>query len=473
MAVNPFLPQWEHVPDGEPRVFGERVYVYGSHDRSHGREFCMDDYVCWSAPLKDLGQWDYEGVIYRKDQDPENPDGRRYLYAPDVVQGPDGRYYLYYALDTVGKIAVAVCDTPAGKYEFYGMVKTCDNKPQKYFMFDPGVLVDNARVFLYYGFCPGDIDPEIPMLSNDEGSLVCELEPDMLTMKEDPKILIPSVKRAAGTSFDGHAFFEASSIRKVGSKYYFIYSSILSHELCYAVSDRPDGGFVYGGTIISNGDIGLNGRPADRRVAYTGNNHGSIVEIEGQWYVFYHRHTQGIRCCRQACAEKIEILPDGSIPQAEITSCGFNQGPLKAEGSYESAICCNLISGNGAFHIEGNDDFRGEIPYVTEEEGKSWIANITEGTQVGYKYFAFSGQEQTMKLRIRGTASGTIRMLLDGGIDDYFTGHRGIRVSEVQIFPSKEWTWAAGMICSTEGVHAVYLSFDGTGSLDMAEICLE
>ena len=24
--------------------------------------FCMGDYVCWSAPVDDLGNWRYEGV---------------------------------------------------------------------------------------------------------------------------------------------------------------------------------------------------------------------------------------------------------------------------------------------------------------------------------------------------------------------------------------------------------------------------
>ena len=37
-AVNPYLPGYEYVPDGEPRVFGDRVYIFGSHgDRAAGR----------------------------------------------------------------------------------------------------------------------------------------------------------------------------------------------------------------------------------------------------------------------------------------------------------------------------------------------------------------------------------------------------------------------------------------------------
>ena len=125
-ALNPYLPSWEYIPDAEPHVFGDRVYVYGSHDRFGGPLFCMNDYVCWSAPVSDLSDWRCEGVIYRKSQDPMNKSGRRCMYAPDVTRGPDGPYYLYYAFDFLGVMSVAVCDTPAGQYRFHGHVKFPD-----------------------------------------------------------------------------------------------------------------------------------------------------------------------------------------------------------------------------------------------------------------------------------------------------------------------------------------------------------
>ena len=89
---NPFLPSYEYIPDGEPHVFGDRVYLFGSHDRFGGDSFCMNDYVCWSAPTNDLKSWRFEGVIYRRTQDPLNADGSHALFAPDVFRGPDGRY---------------------------------------------------------------------------------------------------------------------------------------------------------------------------------------------------------------------------------------------------------------------------------------------------------------------------------------------------------------------------------------------
>ena len=127
-AFNPYLPSWEYIPDGEPYVFGGRVYIYGSHDMYNGHVFCLGDYVCWSAPVDNLGDWHYEGVIYRKTQDPLNSDGRMCLYAPDVTIGPDGRYYLYYVLDKVSVISVAVADRPQGPYAFYGYVRDKDGR---------------------------------------------------------------------------------------------------------------------------------------------------------------------------------------------------------------------------------------------------------------------------------------------------------------------------------------------------------
>lgn len=309
---NPYLPSWEYIPDGEPRVFDGRVYVFGSHDRFNGYAFCLNDYVCWSAPEDDLTQWRYEGVIYRRGQDPKNPEGEHIFQAPDVVRGPDGRYYLYYVLGGFSVVSVAVCDEPAGEYEFYGYVHHSDgtllgeragDSPQ----FDPGVLVEGESIYLYTGFCaPGD--------KKAEGAEVTVLEPDMLTVKGTSHIVAPGVNTAKGTSFEGHEFFEASSIRKVNENYYFIYSSVLYHELCYAVSDSPLGGFEWKGVLVSNNDIGISSwKPAEKPMFYGGNNHGSIAELNGKWYIFYHRQTNGTSYSRQGCAELLHMNSDGSL----------------------------------------------------------------------------------------------------------------------------------------------------------------
>ena len=142
-----------------------------------------------------------------------------------------------------------------------------------------------------------------------------------------------------------------------------IYSSIHGHELCYAISDKPDGGFVYGGTIISNGDIFLNGRTEEKSLNYFGNNHGSIQKIRQQWYCFYHRQTNKHQFSRQACAERINIEKDGSIKQVEMSSCGLNGTPLMGKGEYEARIACNLISSKGTlrYSVIRKQQLKGQI----------------------------------------------------------------------------------------------------------------
>ena len=157
-----------------------------------------------------------------------------------------------------------------------------------------------------------------------DGSVCLELDADMITVKGEEHPIVPGCTKAKNTEFEGHAFYEASSIRKVNGKYCYVYSSELSHELCYAYSDSPTGGFHYGGTLISIADIGYRGN--EKPLNYLGNTHGGMAEINGQWYIFYHRQTNRRKCCRQGCAEKLNILPDGRIEQAQVTSCGLNSG---------------------------------------------------------------------------------------------------------------------------------------------------
>jgi arabinoxylan arabinofuranohydrolase len=476
-VFNPFLPSYEYIPDGEPYVFGDRLYVYGSHDKFNGERFCENDYVCWSAPLDSLYDWRYEGIIYRKNQDPMNTDGARCLYAPDIQQGQDGRYYLYYALDMLGIMSVAVCDTPAGSFQYYGSIRYQDGKlvgesSDDIFQFDPGTFMDDdGRIYLYSGFGPEDSEQCDQLFKSRkyEGAYCFELELDMLTVKAGPKLILPKVGHANGTSFIGHEFFEASSMRKIGNTYYFIYSSINSHELCYATSDRPDGGFVYGGTIISNGDIFLNGRTEAERQNYTGNNHGSIVEMNGQWYVFYHRQTNKHAFSRQACAEKISIDKDGRIKQVEMTSCGLNNGPLFGKGEYEAYIACNLYSKNGARHISINLEDSETHPFFTqsgadrEEHGDQFIANMQDGAVAGFKYFDL--QETTkISVLVRGNARGKMIVLSSIG---------GNIAARIPIDAGEAYQNFEGALEVKDAISSLFFQFKGTGKFDFKSFTLE
>ena len=80
-----------------------------------------------------------------------------------------------------------------------------------------------------------------------------------------------SYKRKKG-AFQDHAFFEASSIRKVDGKYCFVYSSEHNHDLCYAMADSPKGPFTYGGVLVDIGDLYLNGNEDETHASnYLGN----------------------------------------------------------------------------------------------------------------------------------------------------------------------------------------------------------
>lgn len=465
-VFNPYLPSYEYVPDGEPHVFGKRVYIYGSHDRFNGNAFCVRNYVCWSAPVDDLTDWKFEGEIYRKEQDRYLSDAKdRRLFAPDVQKGPDGRYYLYYAFDFSGVIGVAVCDTPAGKYEYYGNVHYEDGtvlgtREDDYFQYDPGVLTDaDGTVYLYTGFRPeGNMAKRFSLMRpTAPGCMVTVLDKDMVTVVTGPNVFIPAGKEAVGTDFEGHGFFEAASIRRVGDEYYFLYSSENGHELCYATSASPCGGFRYRGVVISNGDIGLDGRISP--LNYTGTNHGGIEKIGNQWYVFYHRQTNGNPYSRQGCAEKIQLLGDGSIQQTELTSCGLNDGPLQGKGCYNAGIACNLMSKNGAAPYEANTQISAEHPFITQdgEEGKEqYITNMQDGAIAGYKYFQLKQLKKIgVQFRGNGTGSFLVKTSLDGSAE-----------AEIAVSPCEDWTMQYQDVQFPDGTTGLWFVYQGSGSVD-------
>ena len=463
--VNPYLPSWEYIPDGEPYVFDGRVYVYGSHDRFNGWVFCQNDYVCWSAPVGDLSDWRYEGVIYRKEQDPRNADGHQCLYAPDVTIGPDGRYYLYYVLDKECVVSVAVCDTPAGEYRFYGHVHDQNGgilgeRPGDEAQFDPGLLTEGDRTYLYTGFC---------WAWNEErhGPMVTVLGPDMLTIVEEPVFVAPSGPYSKGSGYEGHEYFEAASMRKVNWKYYFIYSSIRMCELCYAVSDYPTHGFQYGGVIIANDDSNITSyKPAEKSMYFPNNNHGSMVEINGQWYIFYHRHTNGTPYSRQGCLEKINILPDGSIPQVEMTSCGST--PLEGNGDYPAYIACSLFRADESYPPVPGRWMDARFPRITQDgrdgdEEQGFVDNLGTGWAAGYKYFNCKGIK-AVSIRTRGYANGdvTLRLKWDGE-----------PIARIPVQNTNIWTDSAVTpVDIPDGVQALYFGFEGEQAVSLYSFTL-
>lgn len=372
--ANPYLPNWEYIPDGEPRVFGDRIYVYGSHDRKDSIDFCDYKLKVWSAPVSDPTKWVCHGDIFRSRDGHDSLSDVDWtdelLFAPDVVER-GGKYYLYaYIVNAKGCVAVA--DRPEGPFRLlsryeYDIPNHYDNGT----FIDPGVLVDDdGRVYIYCGY---------------QGSYMCELKDNMY------EAVPGSYKLDIIPTAEPHRFFEACSPRRINGTYYLIYSPQRGSCLDYATSDSPTGPFTYRGTIIDNG-IDFPG----------GNDHGSVCCINGQWYIFYHRMTNGTIMSRRGCVERIEILPDGTIPQVEMTSLGFEES-LNPYDFTPADTACVLKGGC----------------YITETSVfERPIVNVTDGCVMGWKYFDFgedfASKTMQIRLKLRGTGSrGRVHVRLD------------------------------------------------------------
>ena len=203
-----------------------------------------------------------------------------------------------------------------------------------------------------------------------------------------------------------------------------MYSSVQSHELCYAISDKPDRDYRYGGTLVDIGDIFLDGREEKDAVNALGNTHGGIEKAGEQWYVFYHRQTNRTNFSRQGCAEKIYFDEEGRIAQVEVTSCGLNNGPLEGVGRYPARICSHLTSAKGA--VFSHPDVMGmEYPYLTQDIPDTeptaelveadqaapfqYVRNMQDGSTAGFKYFDLHDLKR-VSVEVRGEAEGVMEL---------------------------------------------------------------
>ena len=404
---NPYLPSWEYIPDGEPRVFGDRIYVYGSHDRAGCEMFCDYKLKVWSAPVNDPTKWVCHGTAFSTRDFREHKSDTDWtdheLYAPDVVE-KDGKYYLY-AYIVGAKGCVAVSDRPEGPFRLLSQYKYNIEKHYDDGTFiDPGVLVDDdGRVYVYCGYL---------------GSYMAELDgKDMFTVVDG------SYKENIIPTDEPVNFVEACSPSKINGKYYLIYSPKTGSRLVYAVSDKPTGPFEFKGTIIDNG-IDFPG----------GNDHGSVMCVGGQWYIFYHRMTNNTIMSRRGCVERIEILPDGTIPQVEMTSLGFEESLDPFIVTKADTAC---VLRGGCFITERN---------IFERP----VTAITDGCVMGWKYFDFGNDTDpfSIKIRLRGMGCrGTVTVYLDSTDSEpvgtaSFTEDGGV---------------ISAMLPSITGRHAVYL----------------
>ena len=492
---NPYLPLWEHIPDGEPYVFEDpnnpgkqRVYIYGSHDNLI-TAYCGRDQVVWSAPVEDLSQWRYDGIILVVDK---NAKGEPFdsagtadvLYAPDITLVTDSTgkktYYLF-PNDQTGyrNGLIAKSDRPDGPFEVCNWNADDPIKVDGIYGFDPAVFVDDdGRVYGYWGF---------------EHSYAAEIDPaTMCTVKPGTQIIDGMV---SGRNEPGiFHFFEASSLRKIKDKYVFIYSRFTeegefglpssNYNLAYAYSDSPLGPWTYGGTIIDG-----RGRETDEQgnviasAVPDGNTHGSICEINGQWYVFYHRQTGTDEYARQAMVAPIEVkVQEGKggkveISEGEYNSEGFALNGLNPLERHSAGIACWLTGPKPAVHNWPNNTFYGsyvESSYGTDsnfdepydlKNNTNRVVNNTDGSIVGYKYFNFTetNGKDSLQLDLRLIPEG-----IDGTItimaDRPWVSQKGKVLGTIELkadMPqtSTELSVALPALKELTGKHALYFVF--------------
>lgn len=433
-AQNPYLPLWEHVPDGEPRVFEDpdnpgkmRAYIIGSHD-THYTQYCGNDVRMWSAPVEDLTQWRDEGPLFTYFVNGQWDT----MFAPDLVEVVDKatgkKTYWLYPHSRGWQRVPMVCKSDRPNGPFVPVNLTADGTkclPGSMIDFDPSVFIEPVtnkkdpdyavgyRAYVYYGF---------------QRSSAFELDQQTMYLKREGREVLN------GFIPDDMKFFEASSIRRVGNKYVMIYSGFSGPEyglgisnstLRYAYGDTPLGPWTAGGVLVDSRGVVVNEDGSRLITTNAGHNtHGSLQEINGQWYVFYHRPPRGFGYARQAMVAPVNIIWDkrpvskgGKVritgetiarandgmeyTGAEVTSEGFQIYGLPPYQYYSAGIACFMTDQQW---LQDNFDVWNNSMDLT---------GITNKGIIGFKYFGFGGLAEAKKgLRpFEGTRKGDATML--------------------------------------------------------------
>lgn len=353
------------MPDG-------RLYLYGSFDLSGSRNYCSLQYHVFSTDDPTLSRWTDHGVSFQNTLEspgiPWKPGVT--LYAPDAIcRG--GKYYLYICgADSFE--AVAVSDTPYGPFTDARPIVGADGDS-----IDPSVFIDDdGQAYYLWG------------QFSLRGAKLCE---DMCTLE-------PGSIRTGILTEQEHGFHEGASLRKRNGKYYIVYTDISRGKatcMSYAMADHPLGPYTRGGVIIDN-------MYCDPE---SWNNHGSIEEYNGQWYVFYHRSSQNGNTCRRVCAEPITFNEDGTIHEVQMTSQGA-ASPIPAFTEIDAACACRM-KGNCYITPDPADKTAMANEILTDCGGKNWCGDWAE-----YRYIDFGSGASSCTVRAKGT--GRILIKTDG-----------------------------------------------------------
>ncbi len=446
---NPYLPLWEHLPDGEPRVFEDpdnpgkyRAYIIGSHDVRF-KSYCGADIRMWSAPVEDLTDWRDDGPIFTY-----NIQGQwDVMYAPDLVEikGKDGKkvYYLFpHSRGHRREAMVCKGNRPDGPFTPVNLNEDgTQTLPGSILGFDPSIFVEEITD-------PKDADYETGFRAYGfwgfQRSSAAQLDQNTMWSVRPGTDIIPyfvpastregQIKDPEGTTYPAlykeqnpldFNFFEASSIRKVGNKYIMIFSGYSGPEyglgntnstLRYAYGDSPLGPWRSGGVLVdSRGVVPNHDGTKLQGTNAAHNTHGSLQEINGQWYVFYHRPPRGFGYARQAMVAPVTIKWDKK-PVANGGKVTINGYDPYSKGNVWTAKAGNGDEYTGAevtsegFQIYGMDPYKyysaGYACYLSNigSQQDSWDIwqnsmpiNVQGGDVIGYKYFGFGGLAKAEK----------------------------------------------------------------------------
>lgn len=206
----------------------------------------------------------------------------------------------------------------------------------------------------------------------------------MACLNPDGKSLDLATIRDSILTESEHYFHEGAYLTKRNELYYLVYVDISRADkptcIGYAVSEHPMGPYTYGGVIVDNRQCNLG----------NWNNHGSIAEFDGQWYVFYHRSTHGCNKMRKACAEPLAFTPDGKIPEVPMTTQGALP-PLPARDTLSAARACLLF---------------GDVRVVQSGERSEALSNFDNGDKAAFKYIKFDKKLKRATIRLRQGEKG-------------------------------------------------------------------
>ncbi len=441
---NPILPLDIHIPDSEAHVMSDgKLYVYGSFDNRED-VYCSEEYHVVST--EDMNLWEIEdeaSLVGNQVSWFDNPNAPKYpgidwsnptpfikkmmsersedkeafevdnnkpkpalLFAPDCIE-KDGNYYFYFCMSDDSE-GVAISDSPKGKFTNMFQLP-CGG-------IDPAIFVDDdGQAYYYWG----------QLFSHG-----VKLNEDMISFDRD-KIIDNLVTE------ENHYFHEGSSMRKIGDNYYYVYADMERGKptaLGYSMSKSPLGPFEYKGIIVDNASCD----PA------SWNNHGSIECVNGQWYVFYHRCSRNSQLYRRLCIEKINILPDGTIPEVKMTSQGVGE-PFALGEKIMGYMACEV---HGGCYID------------IDEKYQEVLTNFIADSEAIFRYV--KSDVDFEKIKVTALGKGKVQVLMNGN-----------NVGTVEVNSIDEYGIFEGAIESLAGEYELVIKSIDSKDLKIAEIILE